>query len=94
MEGRETMSDDQLELGHSPPPREQLCRDAADTAKPCEYAGICHDTRQRLMHYASPQPLRGMECWAYQGLRARAARTGRAVQAAGSSTVADENPAT
>ncbi len=82
---------DQLELGAEPARPVEICRDAADDTKPCEYVSACHETRQRLMHYANGGSIRGMECWAYQGLRARAARIERTQLAAGSSTVADDD---
>jgi len=44
-----------------------LCRSAEDETVPCPFVGVCHETRQRLMHYATP-PMRGMACWAFQRL--------------------------
>jgi hypothetical protein len=39
-----------------------LCREP-DGEAPCRWASQCHESRQRLQHYAG---LCGMACWAYQ----------------------------
>ena len=41
-----------------------LCREP-DGVTPCRFAGLCHEARQRLQHYAG---LRGRQCWAYDAL--------------------------
>ncbi len=51
-----------------PIPHVAICRSAEDSAAPCRYAQICHETRQRLMHY---EGLRGMACWAFQRMADR-----------------------
>ena len=45
------------------PPRQAICRSPKDATQPCRFAGTCHESRQRLMHY---EGLRGRRCWAYQ----------------------------
>jgi hypothetical protein len=51
------------------PPREPICRSAKDETHPCRFAGICHESRQRLAHY---EGLRGRRCWAFQQMVAQA----------------------
>jgi hypothetical protein len=45
-----------------------LCRDAADETRVCPFSGICHETRQRIAHYAIGGSLRGNACSWYQML--------------------------
>ena len=47
-----------------------ICRSAEDPEAACRFASRCHETRQRIAHYATP-PLRGMACWAFQQLSDR-----------------------
>jgi len=49
-------------------PVQEICRSAENEAVPCRFAPICHETRQRLMHY---EGLRGMACWAFQQMSDR-----------------------
>lgn len=53
------------ELGS--PPRVPICRSAGDPTQPCKYAGVCHESRQRIQHYNNP-PQRGLACWAFDAL--------------------------
>ena len=43
-------------------PIKPLCKDAEDDTKFCQYAGTCHEPRQRLAHRHG---LRGTDCWAW-----------------------------
>ena len=43
-----------------------LCRMAGDETRACPFVGLCHETRQRVAHYAPGGSLRGNACWAYQ----------------------------
>lgn len=53
---------------HATPSAVSLCRESDGT--PCRFVARCHETRQRLQHYAD---LRGMQCWAYQQFSDQAA---------------------
>lgn len=44
-----------------------ICR-TVDGASPCPFVSCCHETRQRIQHYAPRGSLRGMACWAYSHL--------------------------
>ncbi len=55
------------------PPRVPICRSAEDPTQPCKYAGVCHESRQRIQHYNDP-PQRGHACWAFDGPAVRAGR--------------------
>lgn len=54
------------------PPRVPICRSAEDPTQPCRYAGVCHESRQRLQAYNDP-PQRGAVCWAFEAPNTRAA---------------------
>jgi len=54
-----------IRLSDSPPPRQPICRSAEDETQPCRFAGECHESRQRIAHYATPS-IRGTACWFYQ----------------------------
>ena len=65
----------------SAPPATPICRAAEDVKVACPFATICHETRQRLSHYATP-PIRGQACWAFQMLSARLGSEAQAERAA------------
>lgn len=58
-----------VELGG--PPSQPICRSAKDETRPCRFAGVCHESRQRIAHY---EGLRGRACWAFQQQVARLRR--------------------
>lgn len=60
-----------LDLAPRTVPAVPICRSAEDPSRPCRYASVCHESRQRNQHHYA---VRGLQCWAFVGYREREAR--------------------